>query len=273
MVLRLHERIDEVFGNRVAPPNPFGMGIALVGLVTGWLIASLGIAVGGHVVAGHHLDRFAQDLIALAGLWMGLVGAVLSARAVFATHLPRPSDGTRRPDAASDGYLRQLRRDFGIAMRPIDLPLGILAGLFSQYLLAPVVEAPLGLSVHYLYQRLNDPATSLTRGIHGIDFVVFALFACIGSPIVEELYFRGLVFRSLLGLTRSWERHVRVLGPVLLSAALFGIVHFQPIELPGLAAFGVVLALLAYRTGRLGPGLIAHITFNASTIISLSRTH
>jgi len=34
-----------------------------------------------------------------------------------------------------------------------------------------------------------------------------------------------------------------------------------------LAAFGAVLAALAVRSGRLGPSIVAHATFNAFTVV------
>jgi membrane protease YdiL (CAAX protease family) len=39
-----------------------------------------------------------------------------------------------------------------------------------------------------------------------------------------------------------------------------------------LVIFGVVLGGLAWRTGRLGPGIVAHLAFNAITVIQLAAT-
>ena len=36
-----------------------------------------------------------------------------------------------------------------------------------------------------------------------------------------------------------------------------------------LAAFGLVLSVLAHRTGRLGPSIWAHVGFNATTVVAL----
>ena len=38
--------------------------------------------------------------------------------------------------------------------------------------------------------------------------------------------------------------------------------HLQPLQFPALLAFGVILGVLAWRTGRLGPALWAHVGFN-----------
>jgi len=59
---------------------------------------------------------------------------------------------------------------------------------------------------------------------------------------------------------------------------LFGLAHFQDVSAGGLVlvtslfAFGVVLAVLAVRSGRLGPGIWAHATFNAFTVVVLLAT-
>ena len=47
-------------------------------------------------------------------------------------------------------------------------------------------------------------------------------------------------------------------------------VSIELLQLPALILFGVVLGVLAERTGRLGPGIVAHATFNAVTVISLT---
>ena len=46
------------------------------------------------------------------------------------------------------------------------------------------------------------------------------------------------------------------------TGVVFGLAHFETLELLGLAAFGVVLSLLAIRFRRLGPCMFAHATFN-----------
>jgi membrane protease YdiL (CAAX protease family) len=80
--------------------------------------------------------------------------------------------------------------------------------------------------------------------------------------MVEELFFRGLVLRSLLGRTPV---PVALVG----SALLFALAHFEAAQFAGLAAFGVVLAVLAWRTGRLTPGIGAHAAFNTVAVLSV----
>jgi membrane protease YdiL (CAAX protease family) len=50
-------------------------------------------------------------------------------------------------------------------------------------------------------------------------------------------------------------------------------VHFEPLELLALSGFGMVLSALAIRTGRLGPGFVAHAVFNIVTFVPLALGH
>jgi hypothetical protein len=62
------------------------------------------------------------------------------------------------------------------------------------------------------------------------------------------------------------------LAPVVsvgLTALVFALAHFEALQFLGLAAFGVVLGCLAWRTGRLGPSIVAHMAFNTVTIVAI----
>lgn len=85
------------------------------------------------------------------------------------------------------------------------------------------------------------------------------------GPIAEELLFRGAVLGSLL----EW-RPIRSMPwmAILLSAALFGLVHMNPAQMPVAIAIGLLYGWLVYRTGSLLPGIIGHI-FNNSLVCIL----
>jgi membrane protease YdiL (CAAX protease family) len=207
----------------------------------------------------------------LIALWVGLVAAVVAATRIAARdHLGARAGRTGRAGRADVKGVGSVVRDYGLALRPWpDIPLGIVAGVASQYLLVPVVEAPLLPFVHHLYTRLGHPAQSLTGDAFGTGLVVLAVLVCVGSPVVEELFFRGLLLRSLLG---TFEQIGPRLGPALsivVTALVFALVHFEALQFLGLAGFGVVLGVLAWRTGRLGPSIVAHMTFNTVTIIAI----
>lgn len=165
-------------------------------------------------------------------------------------------------------------RDFGLALRPWpDLPVGVAVGLACQYLLIPLLYLPLQPVVPHLGNRLSQPAQSFTGGAHGAMYVALGVLAAGGAPIVEELFFRGLLLRSL-------AKRLRPIGPrlapaisIVISAVAFGLAHEEGLQLLGLAGFGVVLGVLAHRSGRLGPGMVAHAAFNTAAIVTLGFGH
>ncbi|MGO9148503.1 MAG: lysostaphin resistance A-like protein [Acidimicrobiales bacterium] len=282
--------LDEAVADRAPVGNSFGLPEAMFGIVAGFVLAFLAVSVYA-ALAQHprHPSQYGEDVVSLIALWIGFVGAVVVATRNAARGRSGASAGSAdragRADPAggvdsagsADRAGRADRkgtgsvvRDFGLTLRPWpDIPLGIVAGVASQYLLVPVVEAPLIPFVHHLYSRLGHPAQSLTGDAFGTGLVVLAVLVCVGSPVVEELFFRGLLLRSLLG---SFEQIGPRLGPALsivVTALVFALVHFEALQFLGLAGFGVVLGLLAWRTGRLGPSIVAHMAFNTVTIIAI----
>ena len=80
--------------------------------------------------------------------------------------------------------------------------------------------------------------------------------------VAEEVFFRGMLQRTLARSLPIWPA-------MIVTSVLFGVSHFQPLQLPALAAFGLVLSLLVHRSGRLGPAIWAHVGFNATTVVAL----
>ena len=241
----------------------------MFGVVAGFVLAFLAVSVYVSVSPHpRHPSQYGEDVVSLVALWIGLVGAVVVASRIAARdRLRGRGDGAESADGKAMG---SIVRDYGLTLRPWpDIPLGIVVGVASQYLLVPVVEAPLLPFVHHLYSRLGHPAQSLTGDAFGAGLVVLAVLVCVGSPIVEELFFRGLLLRSLVG---SFEQIGPRLGPclaIVVTALVFALVHFEALQFLGLAGFGVVLGYLAWRTGRLGPSIVAHMAFNTVTIIAI----
>ena len=64
-------------------------------------------------------------------------------------------------------------------------------------------------------------------------------------------------------------RVATVVLAVIVDGLLFGLAHGEWVQLAGLAVFGMVLAAISYRTGRLGMNFLAHATFNSVAILAL----
>jgi membrane protease YdiL (CAAX protease family) len=235
-----------------ASGNRWGLAEAAIGFAVGLVLAAIAAglaeaATGYRPSSGGPIPILvtAADV---AGLWLGLVGAVL-----FASRLRGQAD---------------LGRDYGWGLgRWWDLPVGAAIGVASQYVLIPLLYLPFEHLDRHLRHQLSQPAQNDTGAAHTVAaVVVLSLFLVVGAPMVEELYFRGLLLRSLLSRTPPAVA-------IVVSALLFALAHFEAVQFAGLAVFGVILGVLAWRTGRLTPGIGAHAAFNAAAVVSVVHLH
>jgi uncharacterized protein len=97
--------------------------------------------------------------------------------------------------------------------------------------------------------------------------VAFACAAIIGAPIVEELMFRGVLMRALIG-------RIGIRWGVVAQGVLFGAYHVNPSYGWGnlgmvatLSAVGVMLGFwTVQRQGRLLPAMVAHAILNTIAV-------
>ena len=151
--------------------------------------------------------------------------------------------------------------DYGLAGRVRDA-WGVVVGFVSQY-------AVLLVYVPFLWSGLIDaedvskPARNITEKAHDAPGVVLlVLLVVIVAPICEELFFRGLVLRAF---DRRFGRRWAVAG----SALVFAAAHLEPLQFPALFLFGLITGVYAARTGRLAPGMFAHMAFNLIAVVAL----
>jgi membrane protease YdiL (CAAX protease family) len=151
--------------------------------------------------------------------------------------------------------------DLGLSFRRIDLPVGLAIGVACQLLMVPliyfVVAKFIGVKdVSAAARELTDRASS------PVSIILLFLIVGIGAPIAEEIYFRGMA-QTIFG------RRLRPHWAILAAAAFFAATHLQPLQFPALLAFGVVLGVLRWKFGRLGPAIWAHLGFNIVAAASL----
>lgn len=152
-------------------------------------------------------------------------------------------------------------RDYALSFRLVDLA-GIPIGVASQLLLVNLVYWPLRswFPGTFDVEAVEDRARGLFDRADGAWIIVLVLIVVVGAPIVEELVYRGFIHGSLQGRFSD--------GLALLGAAVwFTLIHFTPVEFPGLFAFAIVLGLCFHGTGRLGMAIAAHMAFNATGLI------
>jgi membrane protease YdiL (CAAX protease family) len=222
---------------------------AALGFVGGQILASVFVLIAasasGNTQSLTAISKLSEPptwyiVSTLLGLWGGFFGA-----AWLAT-------GTRGT--------KSFRRDVGLRFRWIDL-IGVPIGVAGQFLVA-LIYIPISHHVHDFSQRFDAPNQRLTGSSHGASFALIAVLTVVGAPFFEELFFRGVLLRSL---ARLFGRFAGWVGPTLaivVTGALFGLAHAESLQFIGLAIFGIILSVVSYRTGRLGMNMVAHASFN-----------
>jgi membrane protease YdiL (CAAX protease family) len=237
------DRVEDV-GER-APR--WGLGDAALGFLVGAVLSAVVVGIWAGA-SGNTQVTLTAVALGEVGLWAGLVGA--------------PVWASRRKGSGDLG------QDFGFRVSPADARVGVPLGIASQLLLIPLVYVP----IQWLFghRDVSGQAQQLIDQAHGAGpLALLAVVLIVGAPVAEELFFRGLLLRSLQRRFSS-SAHADAWA-IAGSSVAFGLAHFELLQLPGLVLFGAVLGILAVRTGRLGPGIWAHAAFNAVTVLLLAR--
>lgn len=150
------------------------------------------------------------------------------------------------------------RADYRIRFTSRDL-VGVPIGIAIQLLAVPAIYWPLRAiwTDTFSQQRLQENATDLAERATGASVVVLIAMVVIGAPLVEEIVYRGMLQLPLS------TRYPRV-AAWLFVVALFTLIHFRPVEYPGLFVFALVVGACTLITGRLGLSIIVHLAFNAT---------
>jgi membrane protease YdiL (CAAX protease family) len=105
------------------------------------------------------------------------------------------------------------------------------------------------------------------QGLSVVGIVVTSLYAIVIAPFGEELFFRGVLFRSLR------DRHGLKIG-LLGTAVGFGLIHFIPgdavdaaLLMLVMAFTGASLGFLYERRGTIVAPIAAHMTFNVIGLV------
>jgi len=233
-------------GPKGLPAVGWSFGRALVvGVVTNLLLAQVLVAAFAFIALG---VRNAEDP---ATVYVGVIGD-LAWLGFMLIWLFRWQPGWRDRIGIITG--RRGVRDAGF---------GFVGGLLLYPLIVLAIAAPLT----YLFQTLSgsEPTTpdQLPQHLNAAQAFASVVLAVLIAPVVEELYFRGVLFRSLR------DRHGFWVGAIV-SGVIFGLVHYVPAPwqdsmlLQSIMVFtGIALAWIYERRGNLVANVAAHMAFNA----------
>jgi membrane protease YdiL (CAAX protease family) len=212
------------------------------------IVAALVLAVAGSLLAAvvAPKSQLAAAVLSQAGLWTGFLVPVAAASRRYGTG--------------------NLWRDFGVRSQGTDVwrglgfsVLGRVAGLFVVIPLIDLNHKFSGSDLRPILGARGDP----------LLYAVMIFIAVIGAPVVEELFFRGLLLRSLVPLTGA-------AAAIGVQAVVFASLHLRPSYGLGNASvfaaivvMGIVQGIIAERYRRLGPAMFSHAFFNCAAVLSI----
>jgi membrane protease YdiL (CAAX protease family) len=174
---------------------------------------------------------------------------------------------------------RRVREDVGLTLGERPFVQG-LCGPACYLCALPLLVV--GLAIVYvlmlLQKRLGGEPTSPSHPIvsAGLSpsvwlWVQVFVVACIIAPLVEEIMFRGILYRHLREATCRWGRWLSIAASVLVSSFVFAVIHPQGwLGVPVLMALAIAFALAREWRQSLLPPMIAHgLNNGVSTLLLL----
>lgn len=128
--------------------------------------------------------------------------------------------------------------------------------------LIPDFLYPLYTKLTMLSEMMESVYRSILGGSSGLDAARALVIGAVIPAFSEEILFRGVLQRSLEEV-RSPKR------AIIVTACIFGLLHFNPISVLPLMAVGAYLGFLAYYTQSLALPIVAHFFNNAFAIVAL----
>jgi sodium transport system permease protein len=143
-------------------------------------------------------------------------------------------------------------------------PLGaaVAIGLAAPVLNETLIQAVGASAPSAELRRIGDQMTELAR----TSPVLAALLLGALPAVSEELFFRGFM---LTGLASAFRGRGAAARAVVVTAAAFALYHILPEKWLPTFLMGLVLGLLAARTGSIWPGVVAHVLNNVSAVLEV----
>ena len=138
--------------------------------------------------------------------------------------------------------------------------------------LAYVIIVALGLTIAEYFFNFEVPGFQQQEsylplfGIDALGLSTAVLFIVFIAPFLEELFFRGFVYRTFLKVWPTWLSSI-------LAAALFALLHFQWGSIVPLFLLGLVLNYVYHRTRSVWTAVAFHMLNNAIAFAAQTYTY
>ncbi len=130
--------------------------------------------------------------------------------------------------------------------------------ILFTYLLMPLI------SFVNVFSQLFDSNTVLGMSDEIVSMPAVLMVFIMGfvGPFCEEFVFRGIIFNG-------YKKTGRLLGALLLSSLLFGLMHMNFNQFCYAFVLGICFALLVEATGSLWSSVIGHVIVNTHNVVML----
>lgn len=114
--------------------------------------------------------------------------------------------------------------------------------------------------VTYITEPQQEPVTGIF-GTSFISFILAMLIVAVLTPVVEEMFFRGIIHQGL-------EQRLGFLPGAVISASIFMVAHVDPTVFLPIFVLGIGFAALMSQTKSLWPSIVAHALWNSMGVIA-----
>lgn len=233
-----------------------GFGFCVLSVLMGWLAATF---IMGQLLRHFPSIKDDEALLAICNgtlSQLGLLAGVLGGLFYIQQTKPRQSKAAAAPATPAS----------------TEPAVSLLPAALATFAITVSVVIPVQLAWKYLLELCHLPTANqemveiFFRTSSTPRVVALTTMTVLLAPVVEELVFRGGLFRFLHG---RLPYAVALLLPALVFASLH--VNFKTLEglitLAPLTAFAVIFSLAYERTGRIAVVMIAHGLFNLHTVV------
>lgn len=97
------------------------------------------------------------------------------------------------------------------------------------------------------------------EGKNIVEYILLVISVAIIPPVSEEFMFRGIILQKLRKYGDGFA--------VLISAALFGLMHGNIIQIPFAFVVGLAMGFITVKTNSIIPSVITHFCVNFSAVV------
>lgn len=143
--------------------------------------------------------------------------------------------------------------NFNMQTRPVHVYTLIFPMMFGMMLIAEYTTSLVPISGPFFgefYHFFSEQMSNISEE----PFLMFLLVSFF-APIIEEILFRGIIQKGMI------NNGVKPKTAILISAFVFGFIHFNPWQFVGAFLLGIVLGVVYFKTKSLLMSILLH-SFN-----------